>query len=193
MVSPGQGKQICDMQISVGKYFIDRSSHRIAPIRAFRSVASVVLHIFVDIFQARPVELKATDPLISSCVGPRTSNPPLNQPGAVPLYQQRGPLPLKPSKVATPKVGLETAEEQGGRQAIMMRPLTVATGAALAACALDTVSAFHVPGKAPLALATGRSAALRSCKAGPSMKVLTVNGKKLSKFEAMRFKAGRSA
>ena len=76
----------------------------------------------------------------------------------------------------------------------MMRPLTVATGAALAACVFDTASAFHVPGKAPLALATGRSAALRSCKAaGPTMKVLTVNGKKLSKFEAMRFKAGRSA
>jgi len=73
----------------------------------------------------------------------------------------------------------------------MMRPVTVATGVALAACVLDTASAFHVPGKAPLALATGR-AGLRSCKAaGPTMKALTVNGKKLSKFEAMRFKAGR--
>ena len=72
-----------------------------------------------------------------------------------------------------------------------MRPVTVATGVALAACVLDTASAFHVPGKAPLALATGR-AGLRSCKAaGPTMKALTVNGKKLSKFEAMRFKAGR--
>ena len=75
-----------------------------------------------------------------------------------------------------------------------MRTVTVATGAALAACGLATASAFHVPGKAPLALATGRSAGLRSCKAaGPTMKVLTVNGKKLSKFEAMRFKAGRYA
>lgn len=73
-----------------------------------------------------------------------------------------------------------------------MRPVTLATGAALAACVLDTASAFHVSGKAPLALATGRSAGLRSCKAaGPTMKVMTVNGKKLSKFEAMRFKAGR--
>merc|ERR1719183_1766607 len=72
-----------------------------------------------------------------------------------------------------------------------MRTLTVAAGAALAACALDSASAFHVPGKAPLALATGRASA-RACKAaGPTMKVLTVNGKKLSKFEAMRFKAGR--
>ena len=74
-----------------------------------------------------------------------------------------------------------------------MRTLTVAAGAALAACALDSASAFHVPGKAPLALATGRASA-RACKAaGPTMKVLTVNGKKLSKFEAMRFKAGRCA
>ena len=73
-----------------------------------------------------------------------------------------------------------------------MRPVTLATGAAIAACVLDTASAFHVSGKAPLALATGRSAGLRSCKAaGPTMKVMTVNGKKLSKFEAMRFKAGR--
>jgi hypothetical protein len=74
----------------------------------------------------------------------------------------------------------------------MMRPLTVATGAAFAACVLDTASAFHVPGKAPLALATGRSAGLRSGATGLRAKVLTVGGKKLSKFEAMRFKAGRS-
>mmetsp|Transcript_23367 Transcript_23367/g.19604 ORF Transcript_23367/g.19604 Transcript_23367/m.19604 type:complete len:407 (+) Transcript_23367:3-1223(+) len=65
-----------------------------------------------------------------------------------------------------------------------------AAGVALVACAFDTVSAFHVPGKAPMALASSRS--VRSCKAaGPTMKVMTVNGKKLSKFEAMRFKAGR--
>lgn len=70
--------------------------------------------------------------------------------------------------------------------------LSVAAGAALAACALDSAAAFHVSGKAPLALATGRAGSARAVKpAGPMMKGLTLNGKKLSKFEAMRFKAGR--
>lgn len=74
----------------------------------------------------------------------------------------------------------------------MMRPVTFATGVAFAACVLDPAMAFSVSGKAPLPLAAGRTAGLRSCKAaGPTMKVLTVNGKKLSKFEAMRFRAGR--
>jgi hypothetical protein len=74
----------------------------------------------------------------------------------------------------------------------MMRPVTFATGVAFAACVLDPAMAFSVSGKAPLPLAAGRTAGLRNCKAaGPSMKVLTVNGKKLSKFEAMRFRAGR--
>jgi len=74
----------------------------------------------------------------------------------------------------------------------MRTTLSVAAGAALAACALDSAAAFHVPGKAPLALATGRAGSARAVKpAGPMMKALTLNGKKLSKFEAMRFKAGR--
>ncbi len=74
----------------------------------------------------------------------------------------------------------------------MMRPVTFATGVAFAACVLDPAMAFSVSGKAPLPLAAGRTAGLRSCMAaGPTMKVLTVNGKKLSKFEAMRFRAGR--
>ena len=74
----------------------------------------------------------------------------------------------------------------------MRTTLSVAAGAALAACALDSAAAFHVSGKAPLALATGRAGSARAVKpAGPMMKALTLNGKKLSKFEAMRFKAGR--
>merc|ERR1719352_295799 len=72
----------------------------------------------------------------------------------------------------------------------MMRPVSVAAGLAFAACALDTASAFQVSGQAPLALGNGRTG-LRTGVTGLRAKVLTVGGKKLSKFEAMRFKAGR--
>lgn len=71
-----------------------------------------------------------------------------------------------------------------------MRPVSVAAGLAFAACALDTASAFQVSGQAPLALGSGRTG-LRTGVTGLRAKVLTVGGKKLSKFEAMRFKAGR--
>ena len=74
----------------------------------------------------------------------------------------------------------------------MMRPVSVAAGLAFAACALDTASAFQVSGQAPLALGNGRTG-LRTGVTGLRAKVLTVGGKKLSKFEAMRFKAGRYA